>query len=265
MSVEHIISNDWTNVGLVCEVTDEMDNNMQIEPVHLNQSNENLDLDQPLPPRSCPTRFATLLVTFCFYRQFLTRTFNYCSKLEKKRARDNDDIANLYQIQKIIFDQADDLDERLSYIYDCFGLLPVYLCKLESQSMVVNEVEQMVDRIRQYLKKGLFHPLEPKYQTVQKALVKFENVVKARSLELFNLAKLNPIFNRAPCHSIKVEADFSIIKYCIGHRRHFNDANKTDVLQSVLRQKGISPKGQKRVSILFLNNLQPNITKICFV
>lgn len=199
----------------------------------------------PLPPKACKTRFASEMVSMAFFQQQFTRAINYCSSLKRQGQTEEDDQ---YLVQKLLTQKGDAIQEELSYITEAFSKLPLFICQLESRTLKVNQVASIVDQIRVYLNESLTHPLESKYKTATAVLKKFEEMVKQRVAPLFELAKQNAILQGSPCHSIRVESDFSIIKHALGQRRHFKGDNLTNYLEVVLRQKNICPDAQERVS-----------------
>lgn len=201
----------------------------------------------PLPPKACKTRFASELVSICFFQQQWVRAVNYCAKLKRQGREDEDDS---YLVQKKLAHDGDSLQEQLSYISQAFSQLPLFVCRLESQKLNVSEVSKCIDQIRAYLTQSLTHPLEAKYKTGQAVIKRFEDIVKERFLPLLNQTRIDPLLNKTPCHSIRVEADFSLIKHALGKRRHFNDENLTNYLEVMLRQKNTCPDFTERVSTL---------------
>lgn len=193
--------------------------------------------DRTPPPRGCDTRFATELVLLSYCHHFFVQVINYCSKLEQKTSR-KEDKSVISKLHRLIAEQSDEIKEGLEYVFDVFSEIPVHLCALESQVLRVSQVEEKLAIIRKYLEKGLSHPLEEKYGSVRAALKKLDSVEK-RVENLFQAARLDPILDCAPCHSIEVEADFSFIRHRLGHRKHFSKPNLSSYLQVALSQQAI--------------------------
>lgn len=191
--------------------------------------------DRTPPPKGCDTRFATELVLLSYCHHFFIQAINYCSKLEQKTSR-KEDKSVISKLHKQIAEQSDDIKEGLEYLFSVFSEIPVHLCALEGQTLRVSEVEEKLAIIRQYLEKGIHHPLEAKYGSVRAALTKLSAVEK-RVENLFQAARLDPILDYAPCHSIEVEADFSFIRHRIGHRKHFSKPNLSSYLQVAISQQ----------------------------
>lgn len=115
--------------------------------------------------------------------------------------------------------------------------------------MYVNQVEEITIEIENYLRIGTAHRKEPDFDgSVAKTLRKFKEVVDKRVSSLFKLARDDPVMNTAPCHSITVEAHFSIIKFCLGERKHFNKVNLANYLEVALFQRQIDSDARLKVS-----------------
>ena len=84
----------------------------------------------------------------------------------------------------------------------------IFISGLESQQATVADVEKTLVDVKEYLRAGLRHPLEPRFKTVEVAIKSFQRIVNKRSAHLMELAKSNPLINNAPLHSMAVEADF---------------------------------------------------------
>lgn len=198
--------------------------------------------DRTPPPRGCDTRFATELVLLSYCHHFFIQVVNYCSKLEQKTSR-KEDKSVISRLHRQLAEQSDEIQEGLKYVFSVFSEIPVHLCALESQVLRVSQVEEKLAIIRQYLEKGLSHPLEAKYGSVKKALTKFD-AVKKRVENLFQAVRLDPLLESAPCHSIEVEADFSFIRHRIGHRKHFSRPNLSSYLQVAISQQAVKKRSE---------------------
>ncbi len=214
------------------------------------------------------TRFGTQLAQFDYCHQYLQKVCNYVSTLEvkkEKKAEDKEEEEKKKRKQaklksaKAQLANSDELEEGFEFL-SYFSPLQPLLAKLESRQMVVSEASAVVDEIRRCLLAAQDHPQNTKHRTAEKALTKFESVVRERFSPLAELAKVNPLYEHVPYSSIKVEADFSIVKHNIGDRKNFLPENLEPHLQVVLHQKSVAAAA--RVSYL---NLYFQFTSINFL
>lgn len=175
------------------------------------------------------------------------KIFNYISKLEPKGK--TEEGQNFKEVQKQLAN-SDAIQDELEYIYSVFSPLPVYICQLESQTKTVGEAAKIVEQFRSCLQMGKNHPLEAKYGTAEFALVRFESIIAERFTPLLQAAQKNSFYEKVPFSSIMVEADFSIIKHCLGYRKNFKGDNLSQYLEIVLHQKALAMAEWSKVSQL---------------
>lgn len=182
-----------------------------------------------------------------FFAKYQKRIFNYVAKISRNRVRQG--AEEIYPVQTALMEQADEILDRLNFIVDKFGRLTVFLAHLESQHLLVSQVEEITISISNYLREGINPHYEERYENCStKALEEFKRIVNKRVASLFEVARNEPVFNTAPCHSITVESHFSIIKFCLGDRKHFNEENLANYLEVVLFQRRIDSDAVARVS-----------------
>ncbi len=199
----------------------------------------------PVFQKSVRTRFGTQLSQLLYCHQYFTKLANYCSKLKvkpvkKEENKEEEDKKKKKQAKvksvKAQIENSDELQNGFEYL-STFSVLPSLLTQLESQKMSLSQAASIVKDFQMCLEASREHPLEAKHRTAEKAISRMEKVIKERFTPIVEAAKANPLLERAPFSSIKVEGDFSVVKHLTGNRKNFKPDNLVPFLQVALHQR----------------------------
>lgn len=198
-----------------------------------------------MPPHPCNTRFGTWIVAVNYYHHFWKWAIMFI-KSELKTGRDEDDSSRISKLKLLIEEKGDELKAEIDYVYENYRNLPIFIARSENEKLYPGETEELLGIVRAYLQEAAVKP--DRRPVAEIALAKFNSIISVNKdlNTLFKLVTESGLHLYSPTTTIRIERAFSVIKYLLGNRRHFNSENAKMVIECTLNM-AIDPEIEAKV------------------